>query len=281
MQSPPPTTRQEKEKNSGDRFAKATNALNEASGFVVSPHLGELLTELVKVERRLDEIYAEVALEIKPHCKTPLQYGKYFDTFIKDFIVALWSPEEKVFYKSTTTNSDEERRMKRVVTVRMSRIKKRLMETLFPYLTMMKSFKKRVESLDKEFAKVTLTDEEMKKKVEDEESKPSSKVAVHKSNEEEEKKSVVGKLESNAFIMIQQFFLLNFTGAMETMIETGSCCSHPQNQDEFDELSADFLATLDVLFTQYQFETFLKDLIITDGVPSAKSSGDDEYEEDI
>ncbi len=249
--SPSANPRLEKEWSSGEKFLAAANEKKEALGYSLSPHLQELIVELVAVERRADYLYQQIAEEIKPLTRTPSQFENYFNTYLKDFLATQWGQRDYGIFKSTITTNKEDENLKNALTKRMQRYRARLRETRFPFLADLRKFKARAIKLEKEFAKLNLTEEEIVKQVEEEKVEDKNgKSKVHKAEEAPEKDKQ-GKLDRNAAEKVARFIWKNLEDAVQTVCETGSVSSVGSGGgDDIERFTGDVVLVLDCLIRQ-------------------------------
>ncbi len=225
-----------------------------------------LLREIVVLTRKCEGLYDELANEIAPHCRTSRDYDTYFEMFIRSYVQSdeCFSNEEfRMFYIRFPT--EEENKIKRKLQKRVLRMKEQLRVTLFPHITEIEEYKKMEEKMEKSFAQLTLTNQQIDKRIAKEARQKKKKlVKSEKSNKPKLlNEKVKGLIRILMFKSVDPTFdaLISSTNDDDTVNSAASFIT-AESRDIF---ISDFKKIVDVILGDTN-ENFSKYLIDTDSM---------------
>ncbi len=125
----------------------------------IKPEVRMLLIEIWDLESKLEELYDKLSEELKTLLTTPADFSDYFETTIRVFFIYSQNLED-IMHKKTLT--DEENILKTKAVKKLSYIKQRMRNSLFPHLQEIKEIKDMNEKLEKKMNSVSQNNEEMK-----------------------------------------------------------------------------------------------------------------------
>ncbi len=151
---------------SGEKMLAASEENKSKRQGSLTENAKRLLREIVVLTRKCEGLYEELANEISPHCRTSRDYDTYFEMFIRSYVQSneCFSDDEfRMFYVRFPT--EEENKIKKKLQKRIIRMKDQLRVTLFPHITEIEEYKKMEEKMEKSFAQLTLTNQQIDKRI--------------------------------------------------------------------------------------------------------------------